>query len=313
MSGAALAETVQTRARRSVGRRSGAGRRLAAAWRVAAVGVGMFLLAAAVRLFAIDTYVTIDESRWVQRASDFSAHIGQGNLEETFIIGHPGVTTMWTALVGMGPERARHFSFLEGRDDATRREGYFDALIAARRPFAIVGALGVAAVALLGWRLLGAGAGIVGGLLLAFEPFLVAHARVAHLDSGLTTYTAVAALAGLVFFAAGGAWPYLLLSGAATGLAFLTKAPSVYLLGFVPLAAGLAWLMSDRRPAALPRLAVLAGRLGAGRGERRRAALAGLAGEPHRHGPPDGPVHRARRRRRARQLLPGRRHRRSRV
>src|SRR5690242_9888141 len=122
----------------------GAGQ-LAGALRVLAVGLVMFVLAAGVRLWTLDTYVTIDESRWVQRASDFWALIGQGNREDTFIIGHPGVTTMWTALLGMGPERARHFSFLEGRDDATRRDGYYDALIASRRPFALVGARGVAA------------------------------------------------------------------------------------------------------------------------------------------------------------------------
>jgi Dolichyl-phosphate-mannose-protein mannosyltransferase len=254
VSGAALAGTARPGlSRPAVGVDRG---RLALAWRAAAAGLAIFVLAAGIRLVAIDTYVTIDESRWVQRAADFAAYIDQGNLERTFIIGHPGVTTMWTALLGMGPERARHFSFLEGREDATRRAGYFEALIAARRPFAIVGALGVAAVALLGWRLLGMGAGMLGGLLLAFEPFLIAHARVAHIDSGLTVYMTVAALSGLVYFAAGGARPYLLLSGVATGLAFLTKAPSVYLVGFVPLAAGICWLLSGRHRASLPRLAL---------------------------------------------------------
>jgi len=97
------------------------------------VGVVMLALASVARFWALDAYVTIDESRWVQRAADFWALISQGNREDTFIIGHPGVTTMWTALIGMGPDRARHFSFLEGRDDATRRDGYFDALMAARR------------------------------------------------------------------------------------------------------------------------------------------------------------------------------------
>jgi hypothetical protein len=254
VSGASFAETARPGVRAPI-LVLGVGRR-ASALRVVAAGLAVFALAAAVRLVAVDTYVTIDESRWVQRASDFSAYIGQGRLAETFIVGHPGVTTMWTALIGMGPERARHFSYLDGRDDATRRAGYFDALVAARRPFAVVGGLGVAAVALLGWRLLGAGPGILGGLLLSFEPFLVAHARVAHLDSGLTVYMAVAALSALVVFVGGGSWPYLLLAGAATGLAFLTKAPSVYLVGFVPLVAGLAWLSSRRDSARLPRLAL---------------------------------------------------------
>jgi hypothetical protein len=228
--------------------------RLAAAWRVAAVGLVIFALAAGIRLANLGTYVTIDESRWVQRGSDFWALMGQGNNEDTFIIGHPGVTTMWTALIGLGPERARHFSFLEGRDDATRRDGYYEALIASRRPFALVGALGVAAVALLGWRLLGRGPGILAGLLLSLEPFLVAHARVTHLDSGLTTYSAITVLSALVFWWRGGAWPYLLLSGVAMGLAFLTKAPSVYLAGFVPLMVGLRWLTAGRRVGEIPRL-----------------------------------------------------------
>mgnify|MGYP000919707592 CR=1 FL=1 len=255
MSGASLAET----ARAGVARPDAAASpgRLTAAWRLAAIGLAIFALAAGIRLAAIDTYVTIDESRWVQRASDFWAYIGQRDYEETFIIGHPGVTTMWTALVGLGQERARHFSFLEGKDDATRRDGYYEALIASRKPFAVVAALGVVAVTLLGWRLLGAGPAVVGGLLLAFEPFLVAHARVTHLDSGLTTYSAIAALSALVFFTAGGGWPYLALSGVAFGLAFLTKAPSVYLIGFVPLVAGISWLLGGRRVHALPRIAVI--------------------------------------------------------
>jgi hypothetical protein len=223
---------------------------------VTLVGLGLLVVAAVVRLYAIDAYVTIDESRWVQRAADFWALTRQGNREDTFIIGHPGVTTMHTALLGMGPERARHFSFLEGRTDATRRDGYFDALVASRRPFALIGALGVAATTLLGWRLLGAGPAILGGLLLAFEPFLIAHARVTHLDSSLTTYATIAALSGIVYFAARGSWPYLLLAGLATGLAFLTKAPSLYVILFVPLTAGLSWLTLSRRPLGLMRASV---------------------------------------------------------
>ncbi|MCC6179056.1 MAG: glycosyltransferase family 39 protein [Chloroflexi bacterium] len=233
------------------GRRVAHGSHVRAVGRVVAVGLAVFLLALAARLPALDAYVTIDESRWVQRASDFSALIGQHKYDDTFIIGHPGVTTMWTAYLGMGPERARAFSYLEGKDDATRRPGYFEALVAARRPFAVLGALGVMAVALLGWRLLGFGPALVGGLLLAFEPFLVAHARVVHLDSALTAYTATALLSALVFWTAGGGWPYLALSGLAAGLAFLTKAPSIYAIGFVPLIAAVTLLSRrERRGAA---------------------------------------------------------------
>ena len=213
------------------------------------------MLALVPRLAALDAYVTIDESRWVQRSADFYALLAQRDPEDTFIIGHPGVTTMWTALLGMGPERALAFSFRAGRADATLRDGYFGALLAARVPFAVLAAAGVAAATLLGWRLLGPGPALVGGTLLALEPFLVAHGRVVHLDSALTTYTAVCLLAALVFWHGGGGPGYLVLSGAAAGLAFLTKAPSVFVLGFVPLVAVAGW--RGRRPRAWARPALL--------------------------------------------------------
>ena len=57
-----------------------------------------------------------------------------------------------------------------------------------------------------------------------------------------------------MYFAARGAWPYLLLSGAATGLAFLTKAPSVFVILFVPLVAGLSWLVISRKPLGIARI-----------------------------------------------------------
>ena len=82
MSGAALVETARDEVvRNSVTIHSG---RLALAVRVSVVGLGMLLLAATVRLYAIDAYVTIDESRWVQRASDFAAYIEHGRPAETF-------------------------------------------------------------------------------------------------------------------------------------------------------------------------------------------------------------------------------------
>ena len=239
----------------SPGEGYGQGGRLAVGLKVACIGAAIFLLALVPRLAALDAYVTIDESRWVQRSADFYALLAQRDPEDTFIIGHPGVTTMWTALLGMGPERALGFSFRAGRADATLRDGYFEALLAARVPFAVLAAAGVAAVTLLGWRLLGPGPALVGGTLLALEPFLVAHGRVVHLDSALTTYSTVCLLAALVFWQGGGGPGYLVLSGAAAGLAFLTKAPSVFVLGFVPLVAVAGW--RGRRPRAWARPALL--------------------------------------------------------
>lgn len=196
--------------------------------------IGVFLAALVPRLAGLDAHVTIDESRWIQRAADFHALIEQGDPEDTFVVGHPGVTTMWTAFVGMGPERATKMSFREGQTDVTRRLGFFEALVAARLPFALLAAMGTAIVVAIAWRLFGLAPAVVGGGLIALEPFLIAHARVVHLDSALTVYSTIALLAALAWTRDGSvAW--MAVSGIAAGLSFLTKAPSVFVLGFVPL------------------------------------------------------------------------------
>jgi len=84
----------------------------------------------ALRLPELDRYVTIDESRWVGRSADFGSYLQQRDFDKTFIVGHPGVTTMWLGSFGLGPRQVRDFSYLEGQTDVTRRDGYLDALIA---------------------------------------------------------------------------------------------------------------------------------------------------------------------------------------
>ena len=53
---------------------------------------------------------------------------------------------------------------------------------------------------LLTWRLVGPAPALLAGLLLANEPFLVAHGRLLHTDPLLALLMAVSILAGLGFF-----------------------------------------------------------------------------------------------------------------
>jgi hypothetical protein len=105
----------------------------------------------------------------------------------------------------------------------------------------------VAGVALLAWRLFGAGVGLIAGVLLALEPFFMAHSVVAHVDSNITVWMSVCILSALVYFWAGGSFWFLVLSGVAAGLAFLSKAPSAFLPLFLPIIAFGALLASPRR------------------------------------------------------------------
>lgn len=210
------------------------------AWRpvvlrfAASLAVG--ILATGTRLPELDRYATIDESRWVGRSADFISYLQQRDLDKTFIVGHPGVTTMWLGALGLG-EQARRFSYLEGQTDVTRRDDYLDALVAARQPLVLTNALVPGLLVWLAWGLFGAGPALLGASLLVLDPFLSAHARLIHLDALLASFMSLAAFASVAFWT-GRSWAYVVLAGLASGLAFLTKAPSVYLLAFVPALAG---------------------------------------------------------------------------
>src|SRR5207249_4116484 len=83
----------------------------------------------------------------------------------------PGVTVMWLAALAFGPERSAELAARAG--DLTQLEKsptYLGALFDARRALALVSAGLIVLLALLTWRLYGAGPGLLAGLLLASEP-----------------------------------------------------------------------------------------------------------------------------------------------
>src|SRR5262249_48968728 len=142
-----------------------------ALWRLA-FSVALALLALAIRLPELDRYATIDESRWVGRSADFASYVDERDLDKTFIVGHPGVTTMLLGALSLGPARVHDFSYLAGQTDVTRRDGYLDALVAARQAPLVVNALALGGLAWLAWGLFGPAPALLGGLLLLFDPFL---------------------------------------------------------------------------------------------------------------------------------------------
>jgi 4-amino-4-deoxy-L-arabinose transferase-like glycosyltransferase len=208
------------------------------AGRVLILGLAVFVLALLPRLIALDLFPTSDEDSWMRRTGGFTFGLVNGQLGRTYQNGHPGVTTMWIGLLSQGTDGALRFADrVHGLRFVGQVPGYMDGLAQARVGFAVLGALGAAAAALLVWRLFGAGPGVLAGPALAAEPFLVANQQLVHVDGPLVTFTVLAALAALVRFAAAGGIGYLLLSGLATGLALLSKTPALFLVGFVPLVA----------------------------------------------------------------------------
>ena len=222
------------------------------ALRTSLLALALFVVALAPRLLNRDLFPTSDEDSWMSRTGGFTFGLTNRQYGRTYQNGHPGVTTMWIALLAQGQDGALRFADrVHGLRFVGLVPGYMEGLATARGGFAVLGALGVAICAVLLWRLFGAWVGMVAGVMMALEPFLVANSQLVHVDGPLATFTSVAALAAIVRWWGGGSWGYTVCAGVATGLALLSKTPAVFLLLFVPLAAGVAWLYGVFNPLSL--------------------------------------------------------------
>ncbi len=194
----------------------------------------LFGAAVAASLPGIDLFVTPDEDNWMRRTGNFARAIELGRFDRTFQSGHPGVTTMWIARLALGPE-ASQLAGVTGPDSmVTQLPSFMAKLVRARVAFVLVNAAIVVGLTLLVWRLFGPGPAALAGPLLALDPFMAAHGQVVHLDALSAGLITLAALAGVAYWWVGGGPGYLALCGVATGLAVLTKAPSLFLGLFLP-------------------------------------------------------------------------------
>jgi hypothetical protein len=204
---------------------------------MARVGIALYALAVfAAALFArspaLDLYPTQDEDNWMDRSAAFSRALEQHDWRATYRSGHPGVTTMWLASLGMGDFASPLVNRTERQ--VTQRPEFMPALEAARRVMIVFNSIIVAVIAVLTGRLFGWAPAFFAGGLLAFEPFLVAHGQVVHLDAPVSGFMAVALLAASVRWLSSGNIGLLVLSAVAGGLAFVTKSPSSFLVLAVP-------------------------------------------------------------------------------
>ena len=224
--------------------------RLASPW---IVSVALFVIAFAPRVAAAGAYVTVDEEHWLARSVDFVYGIFNGDLAVLPSV-HPGVTALW----GFGSSLFARF-YLSGDTSSLakmRAEGIYDVpdlLPTAALFTALVTSLTVVVSYLLLRRLAGNRFAFLAALLIALDPYLLAHSRRVHLDAILASTMYLSAVAALVY--AGCSTPkaprrYLVLSGVFGGLAWLTKVTALYLLPFTLLVLAGRVLVSagDRRP-----------------------------------------------------------------
>src|SRR4051794_20954513 len=200
-----------------------------------AVLLVIFVVALLVRLAAHDLVITADEDNWMRRAGGFTYGLLNGQLGRTYQNGHPGVTTMWVAMLTLGPNRmVQYADRVHNQLLVGRVAGFWDALVDARVGFAVVTAALVTLIAGLAWRLFGPVVGVLAGLVVGLEPFYLAISQLVHMDAILSGTMVASVLAALVVWERGGGRRWLVVSGILGGLAFLSKVPAVFLLAFVP-------------------------------------------------------------------------------
>ena len=222
-------------------------------FRSAAAPLGLaalvLILAIVPRAMTIMPFVTADEENWMLRTRGFAQAISTGDFRRTYQSGHPGVATMWVAWLGLGGTATSYPTARGPHPTPSELDGFAEALVRTRLAFVVANAALLAGIVLLAWRLFGPGPAAAGAALMAFDPFLVAHGQVVHLDALTSGFITVAILSGAIYW-----WSdrparraFLGLCAVATGLAILTKAPSLFLGVALPLLALSARLAGRRR------------------------------------------------------------------
>ncbi|RME79138.1 MAG: phospholipid carrier-dependent glycosyltransferase [Chloroflexi bacterium] len=210
----------------------------------------LFLLALAPRLPGLSRFLTSDEPDSVRMAgANVITAFLQGNWRGTYWHFYPGVTMSWLDALGLGSQYL--WQKLTGQPVPPFADYLYGDILslitAARLPYALLTAASIPAIYWLASRLLPRRVALIAALLLAVEPFFLAHSRVVHGDAPVTVFMAVSTLAFFVagqrtvpasirtpgdFFRQPG-FRYLLLSAVAGGLAALTKAPGQFMALFV--------------------------------------------------------------------------------
>jgi 4-amino-4-deoxy-L-arabinose transferase-like glycosyltransferase len=213
--------------------------------------MALLIFAAALlpRLYALGTFLTIDEVKWAEGAAQFLLALPSGDLAQTYWHFFPGVTIAWGGALILGvlclpmPDLAACAHAQVG--DLAHSIGWL------RLWPVLLTAFGVTGVYLLSRKLLDERAALLATLLLAVDPFFLAHSRILNGDAVTAILMFLSLLAFLVY------WfrlainerchgqLYLLLSGLMAGLALLTKLPApligLFIGGIGVVAAILAW------------------------------------------------------------------------
>ena len=200
-----------------------------------ALGVVLFVLALFPRVLGLSAFLTVDEPAWIMRSAHFAQALLEGDPAGTLQTNHPGITTTWTGALGLA---AYYFVLHPGAGGGTFPEflavagdPYLtaDLLAAVRFPTALLAAACVTVAYFLLRRTFGRTVSALAAALIALDPFFITYARVLHHDALASMFVLVAVLALVTYLVAEPRTLYAGIAGIATGLAWLSKASTLFL------------------------------------------------------------------------------------
>lgn len=217
------------------------------AWLIALL---VFLVAAIPRLCNLDVFLTADEDDQIRFAAGFMNAALAGDWARAVLLGYPGVPSMALGGLGLVGRYALHswgWLPLPGKAadlvDALNRVSEYPlvSIPAARVAMALAAALAILGMYELMRRLVGRRVALLAALLIAFDPWFMAHTRILHVDAPLAYFMFLSFLAFWVYLMRGG-WGWLALSGVCGALGALSKTPGA-ILGVILIVSGLIYAL----------------------------------------------------------------------
>lgn len=229
------------------------------------ISLGLFLLALLPRAYDLQRFVTADEAKWVYRSAQFLAALLQGNYGGTNVNLTPAVTTTWLGGLGLAVyyqlhRTALNLSFTDWLLSLPEFRTDLEVLVATRWPMVILTSLGVVIMYWLGVRLFNRPVAFIAAAFIALDPHLVSLSRILGHDAPTAVFMTISVLLLLLAVnraeeqgsrgaeeggekltsapplpSSPASWIYLSLSGITAGLAFLSKAPALFLIPFAGL------------------------------------------------------------------------------
>jgi len=198
----------------------------------------LFLAAWLPRVLQLDTFVTIDERRWLTRSANYYTAITHNDLSSTAQTDHPGVTVMWAGALGYLTEYPEYAQESPGQLQFNRFEFWINEytehklldLLVAGRWWIVLSISLLLALSFLPLReVFDAKLAAVAVVFMAWDPFQIALSRFLHLDGLLTVLLTFSLLTFIAWVLGQQKSRYLVISGITFGLAALTKMPAVFL------------------------------------------------------------------------------------